>query len=72
MEIRIGEVGKVVAGEDAGKYVKVVDDSGKGLLILLCSDPEMRIGFDDWVQDIATLRRYFSVKGWTIEWLGNV
>jgi hypothetical protein len=70
MTIPVGIVGKVIAGNNAGRFVKVVDDeSGSGgFLILKCSDRELTIGFDDWVEDKDALVRYFREAKWLIEW----
>jgi hypothetical protein len=71
MEIRIGEVGRITAGDDTGSYVKVVDDAANtgGYLILTASAPDMGDGFDNWVENKDVLTRYFIESGWTIEWL---
>lgn len=70
VDIRIGPIGKIAAGDDAGKYVKVVDDSANtgGFLILVGSDRDMSDGHDYWVEDRATLDRFFQESKWGVEW----
>ena len=68
--IVIGKVGKIIAGEQQGHFVKIVDDSENtgGFLILICEDAELRVGHDNWVEDEASLRAYFEEAGWIVEW----
>ncbi len=70
MEIKIGEVGKIVAGQEMGHYVKVIDDTTNtgGFLILTAAASDMRNGFDSWVEDRETLQRFFKEAGWVVEW----
>ena len=71
MEIRIDAIGKIIAGDELGNYVKVVDDAANtgGFLILTSSASDMREGFDNWVKDKDDLARYFKESGWVIQWL---
>ena len=71
MEVRIGQVGRIIAGDEAGKYVKVVDDKENtgGYLILTANTPDMRVGFDNWVENKESLSDYFVEAGWSVEWL---
>jgi len=71
MEVRIGQVGRIIAGDEVGKYVKVVDDKENtgGYLILTADAPDMQVGFDNWVEDKEALSSYFVEAGWSIEWL---
>ena len=71
MNILIGQVGKIVKGEEYGNYVKVVDDSAKsgGFLILTSQVSDMSSGHDNWVADLAALNSFFEESGWVIEWL---
>jgi hypothetical protein len=70
MDIRIGVIGRIVFGEDKGRYVKVVDDAEHtGFLILTSDERSFITGFDDWVEDRPMLARYFQETGWQIEWL---
>lgn len=69
--VQVGRVGKIVFGEEAGSYIKVEDDAANtgGYLILTATDPDMREGFDNWVENRDALAKYFSDAGWVIEWL---
>ncbi|MCC7038389.1 MAG: hypothetical protein IT560_13955 [Alphaproteobacteria bacterium] len=70
MEIKIGNVGKIVAHDDVGSYIKVVDDRENtgGFLILTAAAPDMLNGFDSWVEDMEALQRFFAEAGWIVEW----
>ena len=70
MDIRLGEVGKIVGGQELGRYVKVIDDEAStgGFLILTASVPDMHDGFDSWVESTAMLQRFFEEAGWIVEW----
>lgn len=71
MDIKLGGVGKIVAGQDIGNYVKVIDDAANtgGFLILTSASPNMQDGFDSWVENREQLQLFFEEAGWTIEWL---
>ena len=70
MDIRLGEIGKIVAGQEIGHYVKVVDDIANtgGFLILIATASDMQDGFDSWVESREMLQRFFEEAGWVIEW----
>ncbi len=70
MDIKIGEIGKILAGQELGRYVKVVDDatSTGGFLILTAEKPDMKNGFDSWVEDKKMLQHFFEEAGWIVEW----
>ena len=70
MEIKVGEVGKIMAGENSGRYVQVVDDRANsgGFLVLTASGPDMREGFDSWVESAEVLERFFVEAGWDVDW----
>lgn len=71
MEIKIGQLGKIVSGTEAGRYIHIVDDAENtgGFLILIALDPELRTGLDDWVENSQVLDQYFKQCDWIIEWL---
>jgi hypothetical protein len=71
VEIRIGTWGRIMAGEEAGHYVFVQDDSEStgGFLILTKPDPRGPGGTDSWVEKYDDLPRFFAEAGWVIEWL---
>jgi hypothetical protein len=73
MRIPIGQKGRIVEGEEAGSYIKVIDDSEAtgGLLILTSTSSDMNSVHDNWVVDEAALVEYFNESGWVIEWLST-
>lgn len=70
MRIEIGQIGRIAEGDDAGSYVKVVDDSQNtgGFLILTSKKHDMSDGFDNWVEDPESLSKYFEEAAWIIKW----
>jgi hypothetical protein len=58
-DIPIGTVGKIMAGSDAGWYVRVDDDSTNigGYLILIWRNTDEQEGFADWVVTWDDLER---------------
>ncbi len=71
LDIPIGKIGKILAGKELGRYVKIVDDEADtgGYLILTWNNPDTGEGFDDWVENRANLVSYIRECGWLIEWL---
>ncbi|AXI04730.1 hypothetical protein HYN46_15005 [Aquirhabdus parva] len=69
-DILIGRVGKIISGDEQGRYIKVVDDAENtgGFLILIADDIEFRSGYDNWVEDKDALNRYFLECEWLINW----
>jgi hypothetical protein len=70
-KIPLGKIGKIVAGSEVGRFVKIADDtqSTGGFLILTSDRLDFREGFDNWVEDEDALRQYFHEAGWLIEWI---
>jgi hypothetical protein len=70
MEIKIGRIGRILAGDDVEKYVKIVDDfeNTGGFLVLTASDFQMSECFDDWVENGDVLRKYFEASRWVVQW----
>ena len=68
--ILIGTVGKILSGDSAGWYVKVLDDShdSSGFLILTSIESDFSTGFDNWVENKEKLECFFAESGWQIEW----
>jgi hypothetical protein len=64
-------VGKIVAGSDAGWYVRVDDDSTNtgGYLILIWRNTDEQEGFADWVVTWDDLERIIRHRSWEVEWL---
>ena len=71
-DLRIGILGFIKSGEEAGRFVEVIDDAGNsgGFLIVTYKDearsPEI---FDSWVESITDVDLFFDENGWEIEWL---
>jgi len=54
-DLRIGELGRIVAGDDTGRFVEVLDDAPlSGGFLFLTYDKVDRSGnaFDSWVESI--------------------
>ena len=71
MEIKVGRVGRIVAGQELGCYAKVINDEAStgGFLILTAKTPDMKDGFDSWVEDRESLQRFFEEAEWVVEWI---
>ncbi|MEV3853722.1 hypothetical protein AB0J38_05265 [Streptomyces sp. NPDC050095] len=69
--IEIGKVGRIAAGDESGKYVRVdeLPDSPRSYLILLAHDREFTRGCGDyWVEDYPSLEQFFAEGKWAVEW----
>lgn len=71
MKIPINKIGKIVAGLEAGRYVKLLDhtDDSGGYLILTAASSDMQTeAFDSWVESMAEVSKFFEESKWTVEW----
>jgi hypothetical protein len=69
--IKVGKVGRIVAGDEVGKFVRVDElaDSPPSYLILLAHDQEFSRGCGDyWAEDFASLEQFFIEGKWVVEW----
>ena len=69
--IPVGVLGRILAGQEKGRYVRVQDDRDRtgGFLILTGADRDLQMsGADNWVDGNAALVRFFEESGWLIEW----
>jgi hypothetical protein len=71
-KLPVDTIGNIVAGDELGRVVEVVDDSENtgGYLIFTYADldrsPEV---FDVWVESIVDAELYFDDHGWRVEWV---
>ena len=72
MKIKIGEKGLINKGDMKGWYTRVDDDykNTGGFLIIynLSSDMSSGVGYDNWVENEASLKELFEENSWTINW----
>ncbi len=74
LSIKLNTVGKIINGENLGLFIKVLDDSENtgGYIVLLSTndvfDGKEQWVYDDWVENSKSLKNYFTLKKWTIEW----
>ena len=72
MKIKIGEKGLINEGDMKGWYIRVDDDYKNtcGFLIIQNSSPDMSsgVGYDNWVENKASLKEFFEQNSWTINW----
>jgi hypothetical protein len=67
--IPINVLGKIISGNDAGMFVTVeVSDDAGGFLIFTSHGKDTKSGFDSWVLDENSLRKYFQECRWEIDW----
>lgn len=71
-DLRLGTLGHIRVGDDAGRVVEVIDDRSNSGGFLICTyadadrSPE---AFDSWVETIVDVEAYFDECGWRIEWI---
>ncbi|HXJ65387.1 MAG TPA: hypothetical protein VNN79_16650 [Actinomycetota bacterium] len=69
-KLRIGVLGRIIAGEGTGRVVEVVDDAANtgGFLIFTYADedrsPEV---FDSWVESIVDVELFFDHREWVVD-----
>lgn len=70
MPVLLNRIGRIVSGEESGRFVKVIDDSKStgGFYILTSDTPDMNPCFDAWVCNWAEVLQYFLESNWLIEW----
>lgn len=68
--IKIGKVGKIDSGDDAGSFIKVIDDAKQtgGFIILLSKSEKLENVFDYWVENEQSLKVFFEESNWLISW----
>jgi hypothetical protein len=75
MKILLDSIGRITAGEEIGRFVRIVDDSENtgGYLIVTSTDREGEIeAFDNWVESTVDVEKYIEESGWEIAWDGSL
>lgn len=73
-DLRLGTVGRIASGIDAGRFVEVLDDfESSGGFLILTYDNADRTGdaYDSWVESIIDVDLYFDEAGWEVLWLDS-
>jgi hypothetical protein len=71
-DLRVGVLGRIVAGDDTERFVEVLDDTNSsGGFLILTYDNVDRSGnaYDSWVESIIDVELYFAESGWDVEWM---
>ncbi|RRQ79473.1 hypothetical protein CQW39_10090 [Streptomyces griseofuscus] len=71
--IPVNLTGRISAGDEATKFVRVEELSGltPSYLIPLAHDQEFTRGCGDcWAEDFAALERFFAEGAWDVDWFG--
>lgn len=72
VDLRVGVLGRIRAGEDTGRFVEVIDDTDDpGRFLILTFDNADRSGnaYDSWVQSTIDIELYSAESSWEVEWL---
>jgi hypothetical protein len=70
-EIRVGVLGRILSGEEAGRVVEVIDvaeRTGCFLVFTYADDDRSPDVFDGWVETFGDVKRYSRRVGWDIAW----
>lgn len=70
--IKVGVIGRILVGDDAGRFVEVSDDtSSSGGFLILTYDNVDRSGdaYDSWLTSFPDVESYFQESRWVVEWL---
>ena len=73
-DLRVGTLGYIRAGDEAGRVVEVVDDWANTGGFLICTYTDVQRApeaFDAWVESIVEVDLYFDDRCWEIEWIDS-
>jgi hypothetical protein len=71
MDIRIGVLGRLVAGGESGRYVEVIDETASSDFYEVWTyadrnrSPET---FDNWFESLDGIAHFFAFHGWEVDW----
>lgn len=70
--IKIGQVGTIISGDEAGFEVIIIDDSENTGGYLICTSRSFKQksseSYDGWVEDYESLVGYFLESNWVVDW----
>lgn len=69
-EVKFNVAGTILAGDDVGWTVRVIDDSVNtgGYLVLVFCEQDKESGWDSWVETLEDLDAFFEESGWVVSW----
>lgn len=73
-EIRVGEIGEIVQGDEVGRFVEVIDDAAHtgGFLIMTYADENRSPAvFDVWAESMIEVENQFEHNRWKVIWLDH-
>lgn len=67
-DLKIGKKGLILNGEFKDWQIFIQDlDNGEGAYLILLTSPDGQ-GYDDWVENMQSLKGYFEKAKWDILW----
>lgn len=70
MELKYDTIGKIIAGENCGWLVKIVNDTLNtgGYYVYEFESIESENGFDTWLENETQVKGYIYENEWKINW----